>query len=244
MSARRGVSLACVICWKAVCARQASACGSRRSSSKPKPGLTCGPTEFDGELKDVFEFQDQITETVVGIVEPSVQKSEIQRSRRKRAGRELLDAHDLYLRALPYVSPISPANAPIATEFLLKALELEPRYAAAHGYLAWAHQIHFVHGGGFDEGDRNRRAAPRTGRARERCRRRDGAGGGRERRRLFGQGCKGRAQRDRARVVLQPFVRTRLLFRGSPLRVERRSAHGYDVCASSAAFEPFRPADV
>jgi adenylate cyclase len=108
--------------------------------------------KFDGELKDVFEFQDRITESVVAIVEPSVQKSEIERSRRKRP--ESLDAHDLYLRALPYVSPISPANAPIATEFLLHALRLEPNYAAAHAYLAWAHQIHFAHGGGFDEADR------------------------------------------------------------------------------------------
>ena len=37
--------------------------------------------KFDGELKDIFELQDQITESVVGIVEPSVQKSEIERSR-------------------------------------------------------------------------------------------------------------------------------------------------------------------
>jgi adenylate cyclase len=108
--------------------------------------------KFDGELKDVFDFQDQITERVVGIVEPSVQKSEIERSRRKRP--ESLDAHDLYLRALPYVSPISPANAPIATEFLLRALKLEPNNAAAHAYLAWAHQIRFAHGGGFAEADR------------------------------------------------------------------------------------------
>jgi adenylate cyclase len=108
--------------------------------------------KFDGELEDVFDLQDRITEQVVGIVEPSVQRSEIERSRRKRP--ESLDAHDLYLRALPYVSPISPANAPSATEFLLKALELDPRYAAAHAYLAWAHQIHFAHGGGFDEADR------------------------------------------------------------------------------------------
>jgi adenylate cyclase len=108
--------------------------------------------KFDGELKDVFEFQDQITERVVGIVEPSVQKSELERSRRKRP--ESLDAHDLYLRALPYVSPISPTNAQIATEFLLQALKLEPNYPAAHAYLAWAHQIRFAHGGGFDEADR------------------------------------------------------------------------------------------
>jgi TolB-like protein/class 3 adenylate cyclase len=108
--------------------------------------------KFDGALEDVFDLQDQITDRVVGIVEPNVQKSEVERSRRKRP--ESLDAHDLYLRALPYVSPIWPANAPIATEYLLKALELDPNYAAAHGYLAWAHQIHFAHGGGFDEADR------------------------------------------------------------------------------------------
>jgi hypothetical protein len=94
--------------------------------------------KFDGELKDVFEFQDQITDSLVGIVEPSVRKSEIGRSCRKR--RESLDAHDFYLRALPYVGPISPTNAPIATEYLLKALNLDPNYAAAHAYLAWAHQ--------------------------------------------------------------------------------------------------------
>jgi adenylate cyclase len=31
----------------------------------------------------VFDLQDQITERVVGIVEPSLQKQEIERSRRK-----------------------------------------------------------------------------------------------------------------------------------------------------------------
>jgi TolB-like protein/class 3 adenylate cyclase len=108
--------------------------------------------KFDGALEDVFDLQDQITDRLVGIVEPSLQRSEVERSRRKRP--ESLDAHDLYLRALPYVSPISPANAPTATEYLLKALELEPNYPAAHAYLAWAHLIHFAHGGGFDEADK------------------------------------------------------------------------------------------
>ena len=108
--------------------------------------------KFDGQLEDVFDLQDRITDQVVGIVEPRVHRSEIERSRRKRP--ESLDAHDFYLRALPYVTPISPANAPSATKFLLRALELDPKYAAAHAYLAWAHQIHFAHGGEFDEADR------------------------------------------------------------------------------------------
>ena len=54
---------------------------------------------YDGDTEDVFNFQDRITDSVVGIVEPSVQRSEIERARRKRP--DNLNAYDLYLRALP-----------------------------------------------------------------------------------------------------------------------------------------------
>ena len=57
---------------------------------------------YDGKLEDVFDLQDQITEKVVGVVEPSVRQSEIEHSRRKRP--ENLDAYDLYLRALPHLA--------------------------------------------------------------------------------------------------------------------------------------------
>ena len=39
---------------------------------------------YDGDTEDVFNFQDLITDSVVGIVEPSAQRSEIERARRKR----------------------------------------------------------------------------------------------------------------------------------------------------------------
>ena len=107
--------------------------------------------KFDGGLRDVFELQDQITERVVGIVEPSLRKSEIERSRRKRP--ESLDAYDLYLRALPYFTMISIGNVPIAAGFLRDALKLDPNYPAAHAYLAWSHQISYSHGG-LNEADR------------------------------------------------------------------------------------------
>src|ERR1700719_1509998 len=57
---------------------------------------------YDGAVEDVFDLQDQITEKVVGIVEPSLQRSEIERARRKRP--ESLDAYDLYLRAVPHMA--------------------------------------------------------------------------------------------------------------------------------------------
>jgi TolB-like protein/class 3 adenylate cyclase/Tfp pilus assembly protein PilF len=101
--------------------------------------------KFDGDLKDVFELQDQITERVVGVVEPSLRKSEIERSRQKRP--DSLAAYDLFLRALPYLTVLSPANLPMAAQFLKEALDLEPNYATAHAHLAWCHQIGFNHGG-------------------------------------------------------------------------------------------------
>ena len=106
---------------------------------------------FDGMLEDVFDLQDQITEKVVGVVEPSLRQSEIEHSRRKRP--ENLDAYDLYLRALPHVVSVMPADARIAAGFLEDALRLDPNYAAAHAFIAWCHEICFMRGG-VDEADK------------------------------------------------------------------------------------------
>src|SRR5271163_3963831 len=79
-------------------------------------GVHLWANKFDGALDDVFELQDQITDRVVGIVEPSVRRSEIERSRRKRP--ESLSAYDLYLRALPHVMTLSHADASGAAPLL------------------------------------------------------------------------------------------------------------------------------
>jgi TolB-like protein/DNA-binding winged helix-turn-helix (wHTH) protein len=107
--------------------------------------------KFDGNLKDVFDLQDRMTERVVGFVEPSVEKSEIERSRRKRP--ESLDAYDLYLRALPFVRSLDPDGAPIAAGFLSDALKAHPNFALAHAYLAWSHQTRFMRAD-FDEAEK------------------------------------------------------------------------------------------
>src|SRR5450631_3952441 len=94
---------------------------------------------FDGSLDDVFELQDQITDKVVGIVEPSLQRSEIERARQKHP--ENLGAHEFYLRALPYCATRKLADAETAAEFLRNALQLDPNYAAAHALLALCYQM-------------------------------------------------------------------------------------------------------
>ena len=120
---------------------------------------------FDGAIDDVFDLQDHITDQVVGIVEPSVQRSEIERSRRKRP--ENLDAYDLYLRALPHVMQLTPQEVRIGAGFLEDALKLDPNYAAAHALLSWCHEICYGQDG-FDEGKRSPGSGTRTPRSQAR----------------------------------------------------------------------------
>src|SRR5690349_12445830 len=82
--------------------------------------------KYDGVLEDVFDLQDRITETIVGIIEPSVRRAEIERARRKRPGN--LGAYDLYLRALPYTQSAMPEDAAVAIGYLEEALKLDPDY--------------------------------------------------------------------------------------------------------------------
>ena len=109
--------------------------------------------KFDGGLEDVFDLQDRITEKVVGIVEPSLQRSEIERARQKRP--DNLNAYDLYLRALPHTARQMPEDAETAIKLLDEALNLDPNYAAAHALIAWCHEWRFARAG-FDEVDRSK----------------------------------------------------------------------------------------
>ena len=108
--------------------------------------------KFEGAVEDIFDLQDRLTESIVGAIEPSIQRAEIERARRKRPDR--LDAYDLYLRALPHAYANTPTNSDDALRLLSEALLLDPNYAAAHAYAAWCHQQRFFRSG-FHPEDRN-----------------------------------------------------------------------------------------
>jgi len=100
---------------------------------------------YDGTLDDIFELQDAMTMSVVGAVEPTLRKAEIERARRKRP--DNLDAYDLYLRALPLVASAMPENADKALHLLEEAIRLEPDYAVVHGFIAWCHEQRYLRAG-------------------------------------------------------------------------------------------------
>jgi adenylate cyclase len=91
--------------------------------------------KFDGQLQDIFELQDQITANVVGALEPTMRKAEIERARRKPV--EHMGAYDLYLRALPHIHAIRPDENLLALGLLEEAIDLDKDYAPALAHAGW-----------------------------------------------------------------------------------------------------------
>ncbi|MGY4625818.1 winged helix-turn-helix domain-containing tetratricopeptide repeat protein [Bradyrhizobium sp. USDA 4486] len=91
---------------------------------------------FEGELGNVFDLQDQVTESVVGAIAPRVEKAEIERAKRKPT--ESLDAYTVYLRGLARFYQIDNDREAIndALRLFNSAAELDPNFAAAYGRAA------------------------------------------------------------------------------------------------------------
>jgi TolB-like protein/tetratricopeptide (TPR) repeat protein len=100
---------------------------------------------FDSTLDDIFALQDEMTMNVIGAVEPTLRKAEVERARRKRP--DNLGAYDLYLRALPFAATAMPEDADKALRLLEEAIRLEPNYAIVHGFIAWCHEQRYLRGG-------------------------------------------------------------------------------------------------
>jgi TolB-like protein len=100
---------------------------------------------YDRAVGDLFALQDEIALAVVGAIEPSLRRAEVERIRRKRP--DSLDAYELILRAQPDVDSGMPDRATLALPQLQRALVLDPTYALAHGLAAMSHHNRFLRAG-------------------------------------------------------------------------------------------------
>ena len=100
---------------------------------------------FDGELGDIFDLQDRVTESVVGAIAPAVEKAEIERAKRKPT--TSLDAYALYLRGLARLHRFGNRQAnDEALHLFNRAIELDPEFAAAYGRAALCYLIARING--------------------------------------------------------------------------------------------------
>jgi len=104
---------------------------------------------YDRKSDDIFALQDEIALSVVGAIEPSMRRAEVERVKRKRP--DSLDAYDLVLQAQPDVDSGMPERATKALLLLQHALALDSTYALAHGFAAMSHHNRFLRAGLHEE---------------------------------------------------------------------------------------------
>jgi adenylate cyclase len=107
-------------------------------------GVHLWADRFDGYLEDIFDLQDRLTESVVGVVEPQIRRAEIERARRKRP--ESLDGYDLFLRALPHAYAMRQDDNGKALQLLQEAMRLDPGFVPARAFAAWCYEQRLTRG--------------------------------------------------------------------------------------------------
>ena len=92
---------------------------------------------FEGELSDVFELQDRITENVVAAIEPKLQLAEIERLKHKTTAN--LNAYDHLLRAQQLEYEFTQDSLEKALGHLNHAIRIDPAYAPPMALAAYCY---------------------------------------------------------------------------------------------------------
>ncbi|MBV9702640.1 MAG: adenylate cyclase [Methylobacteriaceae bacterium] len=92
---------------------------------------------FEGDLADIFDLQDRVTQSVVGAVEPSLRGAEINRAKEKPT--QNMDAYSLYFRALSQLYGMSRESLAEALNYCRSSVTKDPSFSLAKGLLAFCH---------------------------------------------------------------------------------------------------------
>jgi adenylate cyclase len=100
--------------------------------------------KYDGPVEQLFELQDRITESVVGVLEPTIQQAEIDRTRHRRP--EHFGAYEHYLRSLALTNVFTRESVQAMLEGCLRAISLDPSFAPSYALAARAYVQRFTQG--------------------------------------------------------------------------------------------------
>jgi TolB-like protein len=89
---------------------------------------------YDRDLDDIFAVQDEVTRSIVAVLPGRVQANVADRASRKPT--DNMKAYELMLRAKSLRDGLNAEDTAQARRLLEKAIEIDPRYARAHMYLA------------------------------------------------------------------------------------------------------------
>ena len=105
---------------------------------------------YDRELEDIVAVQDEVTCSIVGVLPGRVQVDVAERASRKRP--DNMRAYEFLLKGKAVRDSFSAEDTLLARSLFEKAIELDPRYAKAHAYLADTYFIDLMLGLGTPEG--------------------------------------------------------------------------------------------
>ncbi len=97
---------------------------------------------YDRELSDIFSVQDSVTRKIVTILAATLTPAEESRARRRPPGN--MEAYEYVLRGRELAWLHKRETGAEARRLLQRAIWLDPGYAAAYSWLAFAHAIDYV----------------------------------------------------------------------------------------------------
>ncbi len=105
---------------------------------------------FDKDLTDVFEIQEEVIELIVGSIAPKL--TAVERARATRRPTENINAYDAFHRGAHHLAThldvMGESESALleSRQWFQKAIELDPSYARAWGWLAYNHVASWTEG--------------------------------------------------------------------------------------------------
>ncbi|MCK5362069.1 MAG: tetratricopeptide repeat protein, partial [Gammaproteobacteria bacterium] len=99
---------------------------------------------YDRSLEDIFELQDEMTQTIVGAVEPELSAAERERAARKPP--ESLDAWETYQRGLWHMWSFTKDDMTEAQRLFRQVHELDPAFATPYAFESYSHFLDVILG--------------------------------------------------------------------------------------------------
>ena len=97
---------------------------------------------FDRDLTDIFAVQDDVTQHIVGAL--ALNLTEVDQQRLVTEQTDNLEAYDCFLRGREHLWRFTREQNSQARELLQRAIELDPKFASAHAFLAIAHGLDYI----------------------------------------------------------------------------------------------------
>jgi adenylate cyclase len=101
---------------------------------------------YDRDLKDIFALQDEVTQKIVAALALKLTEDEQQRLLNKYT--DNIEAYDYYLRGVEYfpITRLTKEKSTLAQQMLKKAINLDPKFAAAYALLSWTYSHEWAMG--------------------------------------------------------------------------------------------------